>query len=84
MLRKTTNYDQNNWTQDLPLVEFAINNHVAESTKAAPFHLVLPLRPRALPYELVTALNKSAREYINEVKNRLDNAKSALKKAQDK
>ena len=84
MFRKSTNYDQNNWTQDLPLVEFALNNHVSESTKEVPFELVLPLRPRALPCERVRAVNKSAREFIIDVNRRLEKAKKAMKTSQEK
>src|SRR3954468_18647509 len=39
MLRITVNYQQNDWDEQLPALEFAYNNSVNNSTKETPFFL---------------------------------------------
>ncbi|KXN84069.1 hypothetical protein AN958_00491 [Leucoagaricus sp. SymC.cos] len=39
IFRATVQYDQKNWVNKVPLVEFAINSSVSASTKFAPFEL---------------------------------------------
>ena len=36
-LRAYVNYAQDDWVDWLPIAEFAINNHLSESTKVTPF-----------------------------------------------
>lgn len=45
-LRGYVDYQQDNWTDYLPLAEFATNNHVSESSNMSPFQANYGLNPR--------------------------------------
>ena len=45
-LRAFVNYAQDDWTEWLPLAEFAVNNHVSESTGVTPFFANTGRHPR--------------------------------------
>ena len=53
MLRKSANYSQNNWVEQLPFVEFALNNTTSATTKISPFNFTLSFNPRAVPADPV-------------------------------
>ncbi len=42
-------YKATNWTQVLPLVEFALNNSVNTSTGYSPFYFFFGFEPRVFP-----------------------------------
>ena len=86
-LRSYVNYNQDNWDQHLPLIEFAHNNVIHTSTNYSPFYLNYGAHPRS---PVATALgpecniNDTAANVINNIYDVLDEALSNIEKSQEK
>lgn len=72
MLRCLVNYDQNNWDELLPAIEFAYNNQVNAATKETPFYADTGRHPR-LPQDILTdpAKLQGPNEAANELAARM-------------
>jgi transposase InsO family protein len=83
-LRTFVNERQDNWDELLPMAEFAYNNHVHSSTKQTPFMLDTGRHPRMgfEPHQRPSHL-ESVNEFKNRMEKGLEEAKSALAKAQE-
>jgi len=89
MLRCLVNYDQDNWDELLPLIEFAYNNQVHAATKETPFYVDTGQHPR-LPQDLLLdparlqTNNESANEFAERMANILLVTRDQLQYAQDR
>jgi transposase InsO family protein len=83
-LRLFTNERQSDWDDLLPLAEFQYNNRVHASTQSTPFALDTGRHPR-MGFEPRTGPSKveSANEFQDRMKSALEEARSALTKAQE-
>ena len=61
------NYQQDDWSDKLPMVEFAANNNNSASTRLSPFFALRGLHPR-MSFDVVNLLDTTARERINKKK----------------
>jgi hypothetical protein len=76
ILGKLTELKGTNWTDKVPMAEFAINNSESIATGFTPFQLAFGFEPRAFPEEVATTqtgpkkhqLNKFIRDQIDEAK----------------
>ena len=86
VLRKFTNYQQDDWCKLLPLVEFSLNNAVSSSTGYSPFYLFNGFEPRVFPDELSSSFSKnsstSAHKLLSEIGANLEKAKESISNAQ--
>jgi len=75
---------QDDWYTLLPLAEFSYNNHVHSSTQQTPFLLDTGWHPQ-MGFELHQPPSrvKAVNEFTNQMKDTLEEAKSALAKAKD-
>src|SRR5215471_1786147 len=79
-----TNQRQDNWDELLPLTEFSYNNHVHSATKHTPFMLDTGQNPRmGFEPKVEPPQNKTANDFVDQMKSALDEAKSALQKSKD-
>jgi transposase InsO family protein len=83
-LRTFVNERQDDWDELLPMAEFAHNNHVHSSTKHTPFMLDTGRHPRMgfEPHQPRSHL-ESVNEFRDRMAQSLEEAKSALVKAQE-
>jgi hypothetical protein len=88
MLRATTNYEQDNWDEDLITLEIAYNNSVQASTGFSPFFLNSGQHPN---FPMITAIpmnpessNPTANDFLQKITNGLAQAKENLKQAQER
>ena len=80
-LRCFISYNQDNWTQLLPLAEFTINNTLSVSTGFTPFYVNYGQHPR---FEVLTPENSevpAVEERLNMLKEVHDDLKENLEKA---
>jgi len=82
-LRMYVNHRQNNWAEWLATVEFAFNNKVHTATKMSPFQVNYRREPR-MGFDIrKKGKNKKTEEFIKEMKERHEEARTALVKAQE-
>ena len=88
MLRNTIGYNQTDWEDKLPLLEFAYNNSVQASTGFSPFKLLYgedPATPSSLTQKFAQPTNvQSVHEMIDQMRHTLEIAKDNLARAQDR
>jgi hypothetical protein len=83
-LRFYLNYQQDNWSQQLPLAEFAYNDHQHSSTGHSPFALTNGTNPyKGFEPTRTTSDNPVAEAFITDNQERLNQAREALKRTQD-
>ncbi|KAJ8495689.1 hypothetical protein ONZ45_g12751 [Pleurotus djamor] len=82
-LRTYTNQRQNNWAQLLPMAEFAYNNHIHNTTQQTPFILDTGRHPRMGFEPRTSGRVEEAKEFVSRMKTAVEEAKSAIAKAQD-
>jgi len=75
---------QDNWYTLLPLAEFSYNNHIHSSTQQTPFLLDTGRHPRMgfKPHQPPSHF-EAVNEFMDQMKDTLEEAKSALAKAKD-
>ena len=90
MIRSYINFQQNDWQQILPILEFAYNNSVHESTGRSPFYANYGYHPRMDLLLNTSSVNPNAESRIenlnqihSELKLLLENRKSIYKKYYD-
>lgn len=88
MLRCLVCFDQSNWDELLPLVEFAYNNSVNSSTGETPFFVDTGRHPR-LPQDLLTEQpldtpNESANDFAERMANITQLTRDTLQYVQDR
>ena len=76
------NHRQNNWSEWLATAEFAFNNKVHTATKMLPFQTNYGREPRMGFNIRKKGKNVKAEEFAREMKDRHEEARSALVKAQ--
>jgi len=81
-LRMSVNHRQNNWSEWLATAEFAFNNKVHTATKISPFKVNYGREPR-MGFDIrKKEKNEKAEEFAREIKERYEEARAALVKAQ--
>ena len=73
------NYQQDNWTNWLPLAEFAYNNSTHSATKSSPFFTLYGQHPRFLVEH--PSFNSSASTYLDNLQTTQEHLQENLKKA---
>jgi len=90
-LRMYVNHRQNNWAEWLATVEFAFNNKVHTATKTSPFQVNYGREPR-MGFDIrkkgkndirKKGKNEKAEEFVKEMKERHEEAKTVLVKSQE-
>jgi len=82
-LRIYVNHRQNNWSEWLATAEFAFNNKVHTATKMSPFKVNYGREPR-MGFDIrKKGKNEKAEEFGGEIKERHEEARTALVKAQE-
>lgn len=77
-LRAYTNYNQDNWSDLLPMAEFAVNNSYQASIKTTPFFLNYGFHPR---YSLDLPPDATAHDHLAAIERVAQEAKLALEEA---
>jgi hypothetical protein len=84
-LRNFLNYNQDNWTDLLPLAEFSYNNTIHTSTNTSPFHATYGFHPHfdnlQLTHQIATPSSSSER--IELIQANLEELRKQLAAAQD-
>jgi hypothetical protein len=80
-LRVFVNRQQNDWSEWLPLAEFAYNNRIHSSTRMTPFELDNGQHPRLGVEPRRETKVEAVREHIDQIKEMIVEAQSALKRA---
>ena len=83
ILQIYVDYQQKNWDDLLPFVEFAINNHKSSSTGASPFFLNTGLHPLLPAYHSQSSDNPAALTTHQTLDANLSLAKDLIQRAQD-
>lgn len=79
IFRSAISADQTDWVDQAPLVEFAINSSINETTGFAPFELNYTRLPRILPkIQFSGAVHKGIREFIESAMQNLNDAYDAI------
>ena len=82
-MRMYVNYRQNNWSEWLATAEFAFNNKVHTVTKMSLFKVNYGREPR-MGFDIrKKGKNEKAEEFAKEMKERHEEARAALVKAQE-
>ena len=82
-MRMYVNHRQNNWSEWLAMAEFAFNNKVHTATKMSPFKVNYGKELR-MGFDIrKKEKNKKAEEYAREMKERHEEARAVLVKAQE-
>ena len=82
-LRMYVNHRQNNWAKWLAMAEFTFNNKVHTATKISPFQVNYGRKPR-MGFDIrKKGKNEKAEEFAREMKERHEEARAALVKAQE-
>ena len=83
-LRLFVNKRQDNWYDLLPIAEFQYNNHVHSATQQPPFLLNTRRIPRMgfEPSQVPSGL-ETVNEFMERMKSATEEAKSAIRKAQE-
>jgi transposase InsO family protein len=83
MLRNFVNYQQDNWDELLPLVEFGYNNHISASTKRTPFEANYGFHPhRPSSGQLITTNVPAANEATLGIQNVVREIQDRMAEAQ--
>ena len=83
-LRMYVNHRQNNWVEQLAIAEFAFNNKVHTAIKSSPFQINYGREPR-IGFDIrKKGKNEKAEEFVREMKERDEEARTALVKSQEK
>ena len=82
-MRIYVNHRQNNWSEWLATAEFAFNNKVHTATKISPFKVNYGREPRMGFDFRKKGKNEKAEEFAREMKERHEEARVALVKAQE-
>jgi len=82
-LRMYVNHRQNNWSEWLAMAEFAFNNKIHTATKMLLFQANYGREPRMVFDIRKKGKNVKAEEFTREMKNRHEEARVALVKAQE-
>src|SRR6266576_1564304 len=77
-LRPFLNQEQDDWTDLLPLAEFAYNNSAASGTKLTPFYANYGWHPGTNAPHSVEALHPASEVYAHWIKGAIDRAREAL------
>lgn len=89
MLRCVVNFDQNNWDELLPLVEFAYNNQINTATHETPFYVDTGRHPR-LPQDIlidpgrVQTVNETANQFAERMTGIIMITRDILQQTQDR
>ena len=83
ILRNYVNYYHNNWDEQLPYVQFAMNNHENASTKKSPAELVFGQIPK-LAVDLIKSDDHvpSVDAFLNDLRNSISKAQENITQAQ--
>jgi hypothetical protein len=76
-----TNFQQDDWVDWLPLVEFAYNNAIHEAMGQTPFFLNKGQHPRALPSDKLPGRDSSAEDFLERIREATKSAERSLAKA---
>jgi len=83
-LRMYVNHRQNNWAEWLATAEFAFNNKVHTATRSSLFQVNYGREPR-MGFDIrKKRKNEKAEEFVKEIKERYEEARTALVKSQEK
>ena len=75
------NHRQNNWAEWLATAEFVFNNKVHTATKSSPFQINYGREPR-MGFDIrKKGKNEKAEEFAREMKERYEEARTALVKS---
>ena len=80
-LRIFANYQQNDWSTWLPVIQYQLNSHVSSTTKVAPFEAWMGYIPRAHQPDRPSRLPaiQQIKEHLREIR---ENAQEAMMQAQ--
>ena len=81
-LRMYVDHRQNNWSEWLATAEFAFNNKLYTTTKSSPFKVNYGREPRMSFDIKKKRKHVKTEEFVKEMKNRYEEAKTALVKSQ--
>ncbi len=82
-LRPFLNQEQDDWTDLLPLAEFAYNNSAASGTKLTPFYANYGWHPGTNAPRSVEALHPASEVYAHWIKGAIDRAREALQETRN-
>jgi len=82
-LRIFCNYRQNNWSEFLPMAEFAYNNHIHSSTQQSPFFTARGYHPHSIMTQVARSSIPRADEMADNIQKLHEETKSAIKLAQE-
>jgi hypothetical protein len=82
VLRKYVDYKAENWSEVLPLVEFALNNSANTSTGYSPFYLFFGFEPRVFPEEYLTLRKADKKNLMATIGQALATAKERIAASQ--
>jgi hypothetical protein len=72
------NYQQDDWSEWLPLAEFTYNNAIHEATGRTLFFLNHGQHPQAHPHDMVEAVNPAAQQFHDALTRTRELATKAL------
>lgn len=79
IFRSAISADQTDWVDKAPMVEFAINSSISETTGFAPFELNYTHMPNIMPgIQLGGVVNKGIREFVESATQNLNDAYDAI------
>ena len=82
-LRLFCRYQQNNWSQYLPMAEFAYNNSASTTTKLSPFYAARGYHPK-MTFEVGTETNVlKAEEMVSHLHQVQEELKAAMRLSQE-
>jgi hypothetical protein len=86
MLRCYLNHKMNNWSDLLPLLEFAYNDSVSQSTSFTPFYLNYGFHPTSLSFvgPLPESAVPTSSEFVDHLRSVVSAAKDSLELAQER
>lgn len=82
-LRAFVNYEQNNWTEVLPMAEFAYNNSTTSATNMSPFYANYGYNPRATGPGISTVTHPASKVYHHWMKSIFEDCTKALHKTRE-
>ena len=83
-LRSFCNYDQDNWSQLLPMAEFAYNNSITSATGMSPFFANYGFNPQVAWLKQAEVKNPAAELYGHWLKEVHEQCKEQLKHARSR
>jgi hypothetical protein len=82
-LRRFVNYEQDDWSEWLPLAEFTYNDHISSSTGHSPFYLNYGTHPWKGIAHIPPHPNESAKEFVTRMHTIREEAQAARRCAQE-